>query len=90
MACWRASLGRVSAGRAGCGVAGEVSFEERQGGELGKGLKGKGEGLGRRAKGRVGRHCSFYLVNLQTVCEKLCDLRALKIALSYAYLHQSR
>lgn len=64
MACWRASLGWVSAGRAGWGVTGEVGFEERQGGELGEGLKGEGEGLGRRAKGRGSRHCCFYLVDL--------------------------
>lgn len=46
----------MSAGRAGRGVTGEVGLEERQGEELGEGLRGEGEGLGLRSKVRVGRH----------------------------------
>ena len=57
MACWCASLGWVSAGRAGRGVTGKVGFKERKGRELGEGLRGEGEGLGGRSKGRVGCHC---------------------------------
>lgn len=56
MACWRASLGWVSARRAGRGVTAQVGFKESQGGELGECLKWEGEGLGRSAKSRVGRH----------------------------------
>lgn len=61
MACWRASLGWVSARRTGWGVTTQVGFEESQRGELSECLKGEGEGLGRRAKGRVGRHCFSFL-----------------------------
>lgn len=59
MACWCASLGWVSAGRADRGVTVEVGFEKRQGGEFGEGLSGEGEGLRLRARDRGGRHCCF-------------------------------
>lgn len=81
MACWCASLGWVSAGGAGRGITGEVGFEERKGGELGEGLRGEGERLGLRSKGRVGRHYCCIGGICKFCCEKLCNLIALKDAL---------
>lgn len=72
MACWHASLGWMSTRRAGWGFTAQVGFKESQGGELGECLKGEGEGLGRRAKSRVGRHCCSFIVFILKICKCLC------------------